>query len=309
MNLSIRKILVTGAGGFLGSYVIETLLNRGVPRENIFTPTHKELNLTKWEDCQKAVKGQDVVIHLAATVGGIGFYKNHPGEAFYDNIMMGTQLIEASRQESVEKFTAIGTVSEYPNETPVPFKEENLWDGYPGRGSVCYGMAKKMMIVQSQSYEDQYGFNSIHLLLTNLYGPGDNLDPENSHVIPALIQKIVDAKNAGADHIDAWGSGKATREFLYAGDAAEGIVLATEKYNKTEPVNLGVGEEISIKDTVEMICELAGFEGEIRWDTSKPDGPLRRSLDVSRAKEEFGFEAKMDFKGGLKKTVEWYKKQ
>lgn len=309
IELSARKILVTGGNGFLGSYVVEKLLIRGTPRENIYTPTHNELDLVVWENCVKAVAGRDVVFHLAAHVGGIGFNKEHPGEAFYVNAMMGIQLIEASRQAGVEKFIAIGTVSEYPEDTPVPFKEDNLWNRYPGELYASYGMAKKMMLVQAEAYKKQYGFNAIHLLLTNLYGPNDSLDMKNAHVIPMLVKKIVDAKNEGKEYVDVWGSGIATREFLYADDAAEGIVLAAEKYDKTDPVNLGTQKEISIKDTVKIISEIVNFNGEIRWDTSKPEGHLRRKLDVSRAKKEFGFEAKMDFKEGLKKTIEWYKEK
>ena len=309
IELSTRKILVTGANGFLGKYVVKKLLDRGVPKTNISTPTREELDLRKREDCEKAVKGQNIVIHLAARVGGIGFNKEHPGEAFYDNIMMGIQMIEASRQAGVEKFTSIGTVSEYPENTPVPFKEENLWDGYPGGIYASYGLAKKMMLVQAEAYKKQYGFNAIHLMFTNLYGPGDSLDPEYSHVIPGLVQKIVDAESSGASHIEIWGSGKATREFLYVEDAAEAIILATEKYDKTDPVNIGTGRETSIKEIVETICKITGYDGEIEWDTSKPEGQMRRQLDVSRAKKEFGFEAKTKLEEGLKKTVEWYREE
>jgi GDP-L-fucose synthase len=234
---------------------------------------------------------------------------NNPGSFFYDNLMMGVQLIEVGRQAGIEKFVAIGTICAYPKFTPVPFKEENLWDGYPEETNAPYGLAKKMLLVQAQAYRQQYGFNAIYLLPVNLYGPGDNFDPDSSHVIPALIKKVFDAKIKGAKRIVAWGSGKPTREFIYVEDAAEGIVLATEKYKKAEPVNLGANFEISIKDLAELICELAGFDGEIGWDTTKPDGQPRRRLDTSRAKKEFGFEAKTDFREGLKRTIEWYKKQ
>lgn len=306
MDLKKKRILVTGAHGFLGSYVVDTLLSRGVQREHIFTPTREELDLVVWENCKRAVEGQDIVIHLAAKVGGIGFNREKPGELFYDNAVMGIQMIEAARQAGVEKFVAVGTICAYPKNPPVPFREENLWDGYPEETNAPYGLAKKMMLVQSQAYRTQYGFNSIYLLPTNLYGPRDNFDPQSSHVIPALIRKVGEAVSEGRDYIDVWGTGKATREFLYAGDAAEGIVLAAEKYDKPDPVNLGSGREVSIRETIETICRLMQFQGEIRWDTSKPDGQPRRQLDISRARNEFGFEAKTDFEEGLRKTIEWY---
>jgi len=306
MNLSTRKILVTGGNGFLGSFLVEQLLEKGVPKENIFTPTHKELDLMKWEDCEKAVRGQDVVIHLAAFVGGIGFNRQHAGELFYNNAMMGVQTMEAARLAGVEKFVAIGTVCAYPKFTQVPFSEDDLWNGYPEETNAPYGMAKKAVLVQAQAYWEQYGFNAITLFPINLYGPGDDFDPSSSHVIPALIRKIKEAMNGGYDYIDAWGTGKPTREFLYVEDAARGIILATEKYDKPDPVNLGSGMEISIKDLVELISKLLGFKGEIRWDTSKPDGQPRRSLDTSRAEKEFGFKAKMGFEEGLRKAIGWY---
>ena len=256
----------------------------------------------------KAVKNIDIVIHIAGRGGGIGYNRKYPGTLFYDNLIMNTQLMEAARQEGVEKFVGIGTVCSYPKYTPVPFKEENLWNGYPEETNAAYGLAKKMMLVQSQAYRQQYGFDSIHLLMVNLYGPRDDFSPEASHVISALIKKMFDAKESGEDYIEVWGTGKATREFLYVEDAARGIILATEKYDKPDPVNLGSGFEISIKDLVELIAEIAEFEGEIRWDTSKPDGQPRRCLDVSRAKEEFEFEAKVGFREGLEKTIEWYEK-
>jgi len=304
-----EKVLVTGGAGFLGSFVVEKLKEKGVSGENIRIPRSKDKDLRRWTNCIEVVKDIDIVIHLAAKVGGIGYNQKYPATLFYDNAVMGIQMMEAARQECVEKFVAIGTICAYPKFTPVPFKEGNLWNGYPEETNAPYGLAKKMMLVQSQAYRQQYGFNSIYLLPVNLYGPGDNFDPEQSHVIPALIRKIFDAKEAGDDYITVWGTGKATREFLYVEDATEGIILATEKYNKSNPVNLGSGFEISIKDLVELIAEIAGFDGEIRWDTSKPDGQPRRCLDVSRAKEEFGFEARVDFREGLERTIEWYKEK
>ena len=307
INLSKKKILVTGAHGFLGQHLVKNLLEkRGVPRENLFLPTIQDLDLRKWEDCQKAVKGQEIVIHLAAKVGGIGLNQEKPGELFYDNIMMGVQLMEAARQANVEKFTAIGTICAYPKFTPVPFKEENLWNGYPEETNAPYGLAKKMLLVQSQAYRQQYGFNSIFLLPVNMYGPGDNFDPKSSHVIAAIVRKVYEAQRDGKNYIEAWGTGKPTREFLYVEDGAEGIILATEKYEKSEPVNLGSGMELSIKNLVEMICKLMNFKGEVRWDSSKPDGQPRRRLDTSRAEKEFGFKAKTDFEEGLKNTINWY---
>jgi GDP-L-fucose synthase len=242
-------------------------------------------------------------------VGGIGANREHPGEFFYKNLMMGIQLIEEARLRNLEKFVAIGTICAYPKFTPVPFKEESLWDGYPEETNAPYGLAKKMLLVQSQAYRQEYGFNSIFLLPVNLYGPGDNFDPQSSHVIPALIKKCVDAIHQGADHIEVWGSGTPTREFIYAEDAAEGILLATEKYNESEPVNIGTGFEISIKDLVKKIAEITGFKGEVIWDKTQPDGQPRRGLDTSRAREKFGFRAQMDFDEGLLKTVEWYRRE
>ena len=304
-----KKVLVTGGAGFLGSFVVEKLINeREVDSENIRIPRSRDIDLRVWENCVKVVRNIDIVIHIAGRGGGIGYNRKYPGTLFYDNIVMNTQMMEAARQEGVEKFEGIGTVCAYPKFTPVPFKEENLWGGYPEETNAAYGLAKKKMLVQSQAYRQQYGFNSIHLLMVNLYGPRDNFDPEHSHVISALIKKMFDAKESDRDYIEVWGTGKATREFLYVEDAAEGIILAAEKYNKSEPVNLGSGFEISIKDLVELIAEIAGFDGEIRWDTSKPDGQPKRCLDVSRAKKEFGFEAKVDFREGLEKTIEWFKK-
>lgn len=309
MNLSDKKVLVTGGAGFLGKKVVDTLIAHGAKKENISTPRAAEFDLVKRENCEAVVKGQDVVVHLAAVVGGIGANREHPGEFFYENLMMGVQLIEAARLAGVKKFVAIGTVCAYPKFTPVPFKEDDLWIGYPEETNAPYGLAKKMLLVQSQAYRQEYGFNSIYLLPVNLYGPGDNFDPKSSHVIPALIKKVADAKKANAPYIEAWGTGKASREFLYVDDAAEGIVLATEKYDKPDPVNLGAGKEITIKDLTETICRSMDYKGEIRWDASKPDGQPRRMLDTRRAEKEFGFKAKIDFEEGLKRTIAWYAKQ
>ena len=304
-----KKILVTGGAGFLGSFLVEKLKEKGVNEVNIKIPRSKEVDLRHWENCLEALKNIDIVIHLAARVGGIGFNRNYPATLFYDNAIMGIQLMEAARQENVEKFVAIGTVCAYPKFTPVPFKEEDLWNGYPEETNAPYGLAKKMLLVQSQAYRQQYGFNSIFILPVNLYGPRDNFDLENSHVIPALIRKFTEAVENNKKEVEVWGTGKASREFLYVEDAAEGILLATERYNKPEPVNIGAGFEIKIKDLVDLIAELTGFNGRIVWDTTKPDGQPRRCLDVSKAKKEFGFEAKTDFRDGLRKTIDWHKEQ
>ncbi|MSU54834.1 MAG: GDP-L-fucose synthase [Candidatus Staskawiczbacteria bacterium] len=307
MNLQNQKILVTGADGFLGRHLVKNLLEkRNVQKEHLFLPTAQELDLRIWENCVKAVQGQDVVIHLAAKVGGIGFNQEKPGELFYDNLMMGAQLMEAARQAGVKKFVAVGTVCAYPKHTPVPFKEEDLWNGYPEETNAPYGLAKKMLLVQSQAYRQQYGFNSIFLLPLNLYGPGDNFDPSSSHALAAIVKKVHDAKKEGRDFIELWGTGKATRGFLFVEDAAEGILLATEHYDKSEPVNVGSDLEISIKDLAELVCKLIDFKGKIHWDPSRPDGQPRRKLDVARAKQEFGFLAKKDFQEGLKETITWY---
>jgi GDP-L-fucose synthase len=303
---SATKVLLTGGAGFLGSFVTEKLIAKGIARNNILIPRSGSSDLRRWESCQAAVKGVDLVIHLAAKVGGIGYNMKNPGSLFYDNAIMGIQLMEAARQAGVAKFVAVGTICAYPKFTPVPFREDELWNGYPEETNAPYGLAKKMMLVQSQAYRQQYGFNSIYLLPVNLYGPGDNFDPESSHVIPALIKKVFDAKKSGAGSITAWGTGKATREFLYVKDAAEGIVLAAERYNKPDPVNLGSGMEISIKELISIITELTGFEGKIVWDHSKPDGQPRRCLDTTRAERDFGFKAKTDFREGLRKTIDYY---
>jgi GDP-L-fucose synthase len=302
-----KKILVTGGAGFLGSFVVDKLVNeRQVDPQNIRVPKSKENDLRKMANCQKVTQDIDVVIHLAAKVGGIGFNQKYPATLFYDNLLMGVQMMEASREAGVKKFVALGTVCAYPKITAVPFKEDDLWNGYPEETNAPYGIAKKCMLVQAEAYRNQYGFNAIYLLPVNLYGPRDNFDPGSSHVIPALIKKMVDAKLAGLPEIVVWGTGDASREFLYVEDAAEGILLATEKYDKSPPVNLGVGKEINIKELVLLISEIVEYHGKIVWDKSKPDGQPRRCLDVSRAKKEFGFIAKTSFESGLKKTIDWY---
>jgi GDP-L-fucose synthase len=303
-----KRVTVTGGAGFLGSYVVEKLRERGCSQ--IFVPRSRDYDLREKEDVIRMYEDSrpDIVIHLAAVVGGIGANRKYPGKFFYDNAIMGIQLIEYARRFEVEKFVCVGTVCAYPKYTPVPFKEEDLWNGYPEETNAPYGLAKKMLLVQLQAYRQQYGFNGIYLLPVNLYGPRDNFDPEYAHVIPAIIKKCVDAKREGAKKIVAWGTGEASREFLYVEDAAEGILLATERYNKPDPVNLGSGEEIKIKDLVYLIKELTGFEGEVEWDASQPDGQPRRRLDTSRAKEEFGFEPKTSLRDGLQRTIEYYEK-
>ncbi len=308
MDLKGKKILLTGGSGFFGSFVAEKLIKRGVNKNKIIIPSSRADDLRKMSNCVRMVNGVDVVIHLAGKVGGIGFNREKPGELFYDNLMMGTQLMEAARKSGVEKFVAIGTICAYPKFTPTPFKEENLWSGYPEETNAPYGLAKKMLLVQAQAYRQQYGFNSVYLLPVNLYGPRDNFEPSSSHVIPALIKKVFEAKQNNKKSIEVWGTGKATREFLYVEDAAEGVVLAAERYSGNEPVNLGSGTEISIKELTKLICEIADFKGNIVWDKSRPDGQPKRMLDVKRAQKEFGFRAKTDFKTGLKNTINWYLK-
>ncbi len=301
-----RRVVVTGGAGFLGSYVTEGLRKRGC--KNILVPKIEDYDLVNINDIVRMYDDMkpDIVIHLAAVVGGIGANREHPGEFFYKNLMMGVQLIEEGRKRNIEKFVAIGTVCAYPKFSPVPFKEDGLWNGYPEETNAPYGLAKKMLLVQSQAYRAEYGFNSIFLLPVNLYGHGDNFDPASSHVIPALIKKCVDAVEAGLNYIECWGTGSASREFIYAADAAEGILLATEHFNGPEPVNVGAGFEITIKELVEKIAALTGFKGEIRWDSSRPNGQPRRCLDTSRARKLFGFEAKTPFDEGLKATIDWY---
>jgi GDP-L-fucose synthase len=309
MNLAEKRIIVTGGAGFLGKNVIRKLIERGVPEQNIFVPRSQNYDLRKPEDIRRVFSDfpAQLVIHLAAKVGGIGLNREKPGELFYDNLIMGALLMEQARLNNVEKFVAVGTICAYPKFTPVPFKEENLWNGYPEETNAPYGLAKKMLLVQSQAYRQQYGFNSIFLLPVNLYGPGDNFDPKSSHVIPALIKKVYDAEQHQDIQITEWGTGKATREFLYVEDAAEAIVLATEKYDKSEPVNLGSGFEIQVSALAKLICRLMDFKGSIVFDATKPDGQPKRRLDVSKAEQEFGFKAKMDFEEGLRRTVEWYR--
>ena len=306
LTLVSKKILVTGGAGFLGSFVVEKLLGMGVAQENIFVPRSKDFDLRNRADCEKVVQGQDLVIHLAANVGGIGYNQEKPAELFYDNLIMGVELMEAARRAGVEKFVAVGTICSYPKFTPVPFREEDFWAGFPEETNAPYGLAKKMLTVQAAAYRQQFGFNAISLLQVNLYGPCDNFDPNSSHVIPALICKIYEAKKSCSNYVEVWGTGKPTREFLYVEDAAEGIILAAEKYNKPEPVNLGSGMEISIKDLAGKIAGFMDFKGEIRWDSSKPDGQPRRMLDVSKAEKEFGFKAKTTFDDGLEKTINWF---
>jgi GDP-L-fucose synthase len=303
-----KKFLVTGGNGFLGAYVVEQLKDRGVEDKDIIVPRSKHMDLRKMENCYKACENVDVVIHLAAKVGGIGFNRRYPGTLFYDNAIMGIQLMEAARQVGVEKFVGVGTVCAYPKFTPVPFTEEDLWDGYPEETNAPYGLAKKMLLVQSQAYRQQYGFNSIFLLPVNLYGVGDNFDEESSHVIPALIRKFVDATEIGKKEVEVWGTGLASREFLHVEDAAEGILLATERYNKSDPINLGAGFEIKISELVKLISKITGYTGKIIWDNSKPDGQPRRCLVVSKAESKFGFKAKVKFEEGLRDTIDWYTK-
>lgn len=301
-----KKVIVTGGGGFLGSHVVEKLRDEGCM--NIFAPRSKEYNLVNEEDVIRLFEdvNPDIIIHAAARVGGIWANVRHPGEFFYENIMMNTLIMEYARRYGVEKLTAIGAGCAYPKAAEMPLKEETFFDGYPEETNAPYGFAKRMMAIQSKAYREQYGFNSIYLIPVNLYGPRDNFDLENSHVIPALVRKFVEAEKENKPKVTVWGTGEVTREFLYVDDAAEGIVLATERYDRSEPINLGSGEEIKIKEIVSLIKELSGFEGDIEWDTTKPDGVKRRLLDVSKAKSEFGFEAKTKLEYGLKKTIDWY---
>jgi GDP-L-fucose synthase len=299
------SLLITGAHGFLGTHVQDAFRSRGY--KNFVLTSSKTDDLRVWENCKRVVKGVHTVVHMAAHVGGIGLNRDKPGELFYDNAIMGIQLMEAARQEGVQKFVTLGTICAYPKFTPVPFKEDDLWNGYPEETNAPYGIAKKALLVQGQAYRQQYGMNCIFLLPVNLYGPGDNFKPESSHVIPALIKKVQDAIDGKTPHLEAWGTGVASREFLFAKDAAEGIVSAVERYDSPEPVNIGAGFEITIRELTELICKLMGYTGEIRWDSTKPDGQPRRMLDISRAKEEFGFVAKTPFETGLAQTIAWYR--
>jgi GDP-L-fucose synthase len=302
MTLTDKKILVTGAGGFLGKHLVAALRDRGVSQ--IHTPDSTDADLRTWECCKAVVTNSDVVIHLAAKVGGIGFNRKYPGELLYDNAIMGLQLMEAARQAGVQKFVAVGTVCAYPKFTPTPFKEDDLWNGYPEETNAPYGIAKKLLLAQAQAYRNQYGFNAIYLLPTNLYGPGDHIDPEDSHVIPALLEKVKQAKRLNAPYIECWGTGGATRDFLFVKDAAEGIIKATEEYDGSDPVNLGSGCETSIKELTQTICTLLDYKGEMQWDATKPDGQPRRVLDTSRA-ETFGFKATTTLEEGLRQTLDW----
>jgi GDP-L-fucose synthase len=306
VNWDKMRVVVTGGAGFLGLHVVRAVKARGC--EQVFVPRKAGYDLRYMENVKRLYEDArpDLVIHAAGVVGGIGANKERPAEFFYDNLMMGTLLLDQAYRHGVSKFVALGTVCAYPKLAPVPFREEDLWLGYPEETNAPYGLAKKMLLVQSQAYRQQYGFNSIFLLPVNLYGPGDNFDPRSSHVIPALIKKAVEAKERRADEIVVWGDGSPTREFLYVEDAAEGIILSAERYDKSEPVNLGSGFEISIKDLVTLIVEIVGFNGKIEWDVSKPNGQPRRRLDTSRAEREFGFRAKIDFREGLRRTIDWY---
>ena len=305
MELKNKKILVTGGKGFLGSSLIPMLEEEGA---DVYTFDSKDYDLRKEKDIKSALDfiKPEIIIHLAANAGGIGYNQVNPGSLFYDNLVMNTHLMEQSRLKGIEKFVSVGTVCSYPKNTPVPFKEEDLWNGYPEETNAPYGLAKKMMLVQGQAYRQQYGFNAIHLMPVNLYGVRDDFNPNSSHVIPALIKKFVEAKENSLDEVVLWGTGSASREFLYVDDASEGIILATKYYNKPEPVNLGVGSEIKIKDLAFKIKDFVGYNGKIVWDTTKPDGQPRRCLDTSLAEKEFGFKAVVDFDKGLKKTIDWY---
>lgn len=305
INLAKKKILVTGAHGFLGKHLVKNLLEkRKIPQKNLSLPTFKGADLRKWKNCQKAVAGQDIVIHLAAVTGDVEFHKIHPGQIFYDNIIMGVQLMEAARLAGVKKFIGIGSVTAYPETAPTPFQEDHFWSGYPAKIHAPYSFAKKMLLIQGQAYREEYGFNAVHLLLTSVYGPGTS--PQGGYVISSVIKKIQKAKKEGKNFIEVWGTGRPIRDFLYVEDAVEGIISATEKYDKPEPVNIGSGIEISTKDLVQLICKLMNFKGRVLWDKTKPDSQLKRTINISRAKKEFSFTASTPLEVGLKKTIEWY---
>ena len=304
-----KKILLTGGAGFLGSHIVENLTQqKGVTKNQLVIPRSREIDLRLKSNCEKITKNMDIIIHLAAKVGGIGFNQEHPAELFFDNIIMGTQLIEAARKANIEKFVQIGTVCAYPKFTPSPFKEKDLWNGYPEETNAPYGIAKKALLVMAQAYRQQYNMNIIYLIPVNLYGPKDNFKPQSSHVIPALIKKFVEAKQNNQNQVTVWGTGKASREFLYVEDAAQAIILATEKYDKPDPVNLGTGQEITIQNLVTLISKLVNYKGQIVWDTTRPDGQPKRQLDTTKATQEFNFTAKTDLNAGLTKTIQWYLK-
>ncbi len=301
-----NKFLLTGGAGFLGSFIVDKLIEKGVKKQDIRIPRSKNHDLRTWENCKEVVKDIDIVIHLAARVGGIGFNMKYPANLFYDNAMMGIQLLEASRLAGVKKFIGLGTVCSYPKFTPVPFKEDDLWNGFPEETNSPYGIAKKILLVQQQAYRAQYGFDSIYLIPVNLYGPRDHFDTEDSHVIPALILKFSEAKRNNEGKVTVWGTGRVSREFLYVEDAAQAILDATENYNKPEPVNIGTSEEIMIKDLVDLIKDLVGYKGNIVWDSEKPDGQPKRKLDVSKAEQQFGFKSTINLEQGLQKTITWF---
>ena len=307
LDLRNKRILVTGGAGFLGRQVVSQLCQAGADLQKITVPRSRDCDLKIMENCQRAVNQQDIVIHLAAHVGGIGLNREKPAELFYDNLMMGVQLIHAAYQAGVQKFICLGTICAYPKFTPVPFKEDDLWNGYPEETNAPYGIAKKALLVQLEAYRQQYSFDGIYLLPVNLYGPEDNFDPRSSHVIPALIRKVYEAQQRGDRQLPVWGDGSPTREFLYSEDAARGIVMATQSYSDPEPVNLGTGKEITIRDLITLICDLMEFEGEIVWQTDQPNGQPRRCLDTDRARAAFGFEAQVGFEEGLKTTIAWYR--
>jgi GDP-L-fucose synthase len=301
-----KNLLVTGGEGFVGTNLVKELIKRGVEKNNIQIPIEEKCDLRMWDNCKKVVKDMDIVIHLAARVGGIGYNQKHPSELFYDNVIMSTQLMEAARQVGVNKYVTVSTACAYPSLTPVPFREEDIWSGYPEKTNAPYGIAKKIQLVQSQSYRDQYGFNSICLVPVNMYGPWDNFDPKSSHVIPALILKIKEAQERGEKELQGWGTGEVFREFLYVEDSVEGILLATEHYNSSEPVNLGTGKDVKIKDLFNLISKLMAFDGTIKWDSSKPDGQINRRLNVEKAENMFNFKASTSLEEGLEKTIRWF---